>query len=520
MAQAIDLLDDVVREELPQMFIDLEPTIAPMFSEIKRTSMGVVSSQEVGKTWKVVHFYNTGTAGSFESGDPLGPDMSTMAGNQAQLLALGTAASNLAIFPKATEVPHTGEVKRELQLHKVNGNYSIPVAWRQLDKLNAMQLKKVQRDLKAVAMAKILYEASSFHSYEVANQSGYVNQVLGRISAIQEHAAGGNYADYITITLDEQYGRIANFVKGQRIDLVDDVSGTLQNGVDTNGTDVKNYDTSGNYIMLVVIDVDYLGKKIHLRPVNTSDGSLPDYTAGYYGSTVPAAANDWICAANTTTYTGGSRPQFSWGINSWVKESGQILGGADGASGLDLDIYSMFKSKVTDVSGPLTDEVLNAEIAAYMDAYPGDSLDTIITTQGVQQEWLKQPGLYNNRNSYDRTGKALDVVGGWTKLEYMFGGRMFKMVISPMQLKKTLHVMKFNGNNISQYAPPRVGGSDADMGPELEFLQSAQGPGVFMVSHASTGQPQDLLEAPFWYYRLICPKDPRGIKLDNLVEGI
>lgn len=522
MSQAIDLLDDVVREELPQMFIDLEPTIAPMFNDIKRTSFGVVSSEEIGKTWKVVHFYNTGTAGSFESGDPLGPGMTGIAGNQAQLLALGSAITNLSIFPKATEVPHTGEVKRTLQLHKVNGNYSVPVAWRQLDKLNAMQLKKIQRDLRAVATAKLLYEASSFHSYEVTNSAGYVNQVLGRISAISEHAAGGSYADYITITLDEQYGRIANFAKGQRVDIVADSSGTLQSGTATDGTDVRNYAvTSANYIMLVVIDVDFLGKKIHLRPVDTGTGGLPNYDDGYRsGGTVPGAANDWICAANTTTYTSGSRPQFSWGIESWVKGSGQILGGADGASGLDLDIYSMFKSQVSDVSGPLTDDTLNTNIAAYLDAYPGDSLDTIITTQGVQQTWLQQPGLYNNRQGYDRTGKALDVVGGWTKLEYVFGGRKFKMVISPMCLKKTLYCMKFNGNNILRYAPPRIGGSDAAMGPELEFLQSAQGPGVFMVSHASTGQPQDLLEAPFWYYNLIAPADPRGIKLTNLVESI
>ena len=186
MAQAVDILNDIVREELPRMLVELEPQVAPVFDKIKRTSFGVKSQDGLGKGYQVIHIYATGMAGLFESADPLGPGMTAISGNQAQLLAEGTAASNLTIFPNATEVPHTGEVKRTLNLHKVVGNYSIPAAWKQLDMLNAAQLKKVNRDLRAVAKQKALYEASSFFSHEVTNDAGYVNQVLGRISAIAE----------------------------------------------------------------------------------------------------------------------------------------------------------------------------------------------------------------------------------------------------------------------------------------------------------------------------------------------
>lgn len=519
MSQAIDLLNDLVREELPRMLVEIEPEIAPIFDKIKRTAFGVKSQDGLGKGYQVNHIYGTGTSGSFESGDPLGPGMSSISGNQAQLLAIGSAASNLSVFPKATEVPHTGEVKRTLVLHKVNGNYSVPAAWKQLDMLNAAQLKKVRRDMMAVAKQKAIYEASSFFSHSVSNSDGYVNQVLGSISAIAEHAS---WTDYIVITLNEQYGRIANFVKGQRVDIVADSSGTLQNGTATDGTDVRNYAvTSANYIMLIVVDVDYLGKKITLRPVDTGTGGLPDFTAGYRtGGETPGAANDWICAANSTTYTSGSRPQYSWGINDWVKSSGQILGGADGASGLDLDLYSMFKSQVKDISGSLTDDIINQYIGGYLDAYPGETLDTIITTQGVQQQWLKQASLYNNRQNYERTGKALSFKGGWSQISYEFGGRTFEWIISPMCLSKTLYGMKFGGNNILRYGPPRIGGADASMGPELEFLATLGGhSGVFMVAHDSDGRPMDLLEAPFWYHNLICPVDPRGLKFTNLTEA-
>ena len=522
MAQAIDVLNDTVREELPQMFVDIEPEVAPMFAKIKRTSMGVKSQDGLGKGFNVIHMYETGTAGLFESGDPLGPGMTSISGNQAQILAEGTAATNLSIFPSATEVPHTGEVKRTLTLNKVVGNYSIPAAWKTLDALNAAQLKKVQRDMKAVAKAKTLYEATSFFSHEVTNSAGFVNQVLGQISAIAEHSTWG---DYIVITIDEEKGRIANFAKGQRLDIVADSSGTLQDGVATDGTDVRNYTHTGAvYCHLIVVDVDYLGKKITLRPINSTTGALPNYGSGSSGDVFQAgyaaAADDWLVYARTTRYVTASRPQFSWGLNNWMKSTGTILGGAAAASGLDVDLYTMLKSQVKAVNASLTDDIINGYIGGYLDAYPGESLDTIITTQGVQQQWLKQPGTYNGRQNYDRTGKALSFKGGWSSISYEFGGRVFEWNISPMCLSKTLYANKWQGNNILRYGPPRIGGADASMGPELEFLAPLGGhTGVFMVARSSTGAPQDLLECPFWYYELIAPVDPRGIKLTGLTEA-
>lgn len=522
MSQAVDLLSDLVREELPQMYIDLEPTLAPMFEKVKRSSFGVKSQDGLGKGYQVIHVYETGSAGLFESGDPLGPGMTAISGNQAQVLAEGTAATNLAIFPDATEVPHTGEVKRTLTLHKVVGNYSIPVAWRQLDMLNAMQLKKVARDLRAVATKKLLREANSFFSHEATNSSGYVNQVQGRISAIAEHAV---WTDYIVITVNEEYGRIANFRNGQRVDIVATSTDTLQCGTAVDGTDVRNYTHTGQvYVHLIVVDVDFLGKKITLRPINSTTGALPNYGSGTSGDVFQAgyagAANDWIVPSKSTRHTSNSRPLVSWGLNNWVKSSGQILGGADQASGLDLDLYSFLKSQVKTINASLTDDIINGYIGGYLDAYPGESLDTIITTQGVQQQWLKQPGLYNNRQNYERTGKALSFTGGWAKISYEFGGRVLEWIVSPMCLSKTLYALKFAGNNILRYGPPRIGGVDAAMGPELEFLGPLTGRnGVFMETNSSTGAPTDLLQAPFWYYELLAPRDPRGMKLTGLTEA-
>ncbi len=527
MGQAIDALDNLMREELPSMIHDAEPAIAPIFEKIKRTAFGVKTDEGLGRSYKVTHLYETGVAGLMESADPLGPDMTTISGTMVNLLAEGTAQSKLATFPSAEEVPHTGDIKRQLTLHKIVGNYSIPVAWRQADMLNATQIRKAVRDLKAVAKLKAEYEVSSFFSYSAPNNSGYVNQVVTRIAAIAENSTS---ADYIDITVDEEYGRINNIRDGQRFDIVaDNGSGTLENGISVTGADVRNYEHSTqNYVHLIVTAVDYLGKKFTLRPVDSVDGGLPNLrltvgsgtTGDIFQDNQEAVAGDWIVYAKTTRYTSGSRPQYSWGINDWVKGSGEILGGSSGDAALDLNMYPQFKSQVVPVNGPLSDIVLNNYIGGYMDAYPGESLDTIITTQGVQLQWLQQPTLHNNRNNYDRTGKALDFKGGWTKIQYEFGGKLYDWIISPHCLKKTLYGCKFAGDNIKRYSPPRIGGTDSTMGPELEFLAPTTGhTGVFMGSFNKDGRPQELLQAPFWYYQLIAPIDPRGLKFTGLTEA-
>jgi len=544
--EAISALDNLVREELPMMITEAGPQIAPVFDKIKRTALGVKRQEGVGRGYKVIHLYETGVAGLIESADPLGPTMDSFTGTQTGLLnqAAGTLTSGLSIFPKATESPHTGDIKRQLTLHKVVGNFSIPAAWKQADLLNAAQIKKVARDMKAVAKLKAIYEASSFFSHSVANSADgssgtgsdakdYVTQVLGRVVSTAEVSS----TNYIKVVINEAYGRIANFRQGMRIDFVANSEETtgdvLQNvgsaGVPkTDGTEVRNYAWgTTQYVQCIITSVDYLGKAFTLKAINSSTGAQATFNEGttgdwnYSGATL-VAEGDWIVFAHTSRYNSGSRPQFSWGLNDWIKASGYILGGSGTDAALCLTTYPQFKSQVKAVNGPLTDDVINGYIGGYLDAYPGETLDTVITTQGVQLKWLQQPGLYNNRQNYERTGKALSFKGGWSQIAYEFGGRSYEWIMSPMCLSKTLYAMKFGGDNIQRFSPPRLGGMEASMGPEIEFLAPLGGHnGVFMVAHdsAGTAAPMDLLESPFWYYNLIAPTDPRAVKLTGLSEA-
>ncbi len=526
MANAIDHLDHLIREELPRVMHESLPMIAPEFKQIETTSIDVIrdSNAEVGigRGWKVIHLFETGVAGIFNYANPAGPAMTTVTNKMAGLQALGTAAANVAIFPTAEQSPHVSALKRELVLHMGTGNFSLPATFMQAEMLTAAQIKYVARQLKAVGKHHAVRNASSFFAY-TASDGTYDVDVLGRISVIAED---GTFTDYVKITIDETYGRICHFWEGMIVDIVASSGGNVQTGTATDGTDVRNYTHTGaEYVQLTIINVDRLAKTLLLLPTNTVDGGLPNYGSGTTGDLFQAgqegAADDWLVARDSSTFATGTRPMVTWGLEDWIKSSGILMGGASASEALDLTYYPQFKSQVIAVNAPLTETVLNDYVAGYLDAYPGETLDTILTTQGVTNQYLLQPTLSNNRFNFDRTGKELDYASGWQKITYSFNGRNLQWIASPMTLKSRLYSLKFGGGNIKKYVPPRLGGSDDRIGSNVEFLAPLTGrTGIFMEQINSAGQVLSTLQAPFWEYYLVAPTDPKAVKLTDLTESI
>jgi hypothetical protein len=238
-----------------------------------------------------------------------------------------------------------------------------------------------------------------------------------------------------------------------------------------------------------------------------------------------AADDDWVVLANCGTTDG--RQMRSWGLEDWMASSGQILGGSGTLGnrlnpGLDLDTQSQFKSQLVTVNAPLSDEIMNAYIGGFLDAYPGQTLDTVITTMGVTLKYLEQPGSTISRQlNYQRQGKSLSMQGGWSDIGYEFNGRNMKWIISPLCISERLYGLKFANRNISRYVPPSVSRGDSRIGGNVEFLAPLGGStSIFKIAHSSGGASQAVLEAPFWEYHLVAPVDVKGVKLTGCTETI
>ncbi len=501
VSYAIDTLDNFLREELPSTIHESLPDLAPVYKYIEQTSLGV-TAKGIGRDWKVIHLYSTGLAGLIQNADPRGASMY----NNATYLQAQVVSGGVDVFPSATSTPHALSLRRNLTLQMTTGNFSIPVTWLSGDALSSSQIQQIVRDVKAVGQNRALNEAQSF--FMSSNNT---------LAQIDDHVATGEATGTFTFTVKAGTGRTQFFRSGMMIDVLADSTGP-QFGTAVNGSNVINYSDAGTYIPLIIADVDYYGGVITVAHAGNADADLGIQDGDYIGGTAPTD-DDWIVVRGCGTVDG--REQRTWGIEDWMQDSGQIMGGSALDPGLDLDTYSQFKSKVVSVSGPLTDQVMNGYIGGFLDAFPGASIDTLLTTMGVTLKYLEQPSLYNNRMFYDRQGKALDVKGGWEDVNYCLNGRTFRWMVSPMCLTGTLYGTKFNGGNIKRYVPPKVGGTDARVGSEIEFLAPVAGhSNIFKIAHGSSGQSQAILEAPFWQYCMIAPVDVKGVKLTDLTEAI
>ena len=532
---AIAELSNYIVDELPRVIHESLPTVAPFFKDIVSTSVGVSSdASSIGQLWKVNHLYSAGLAGLIKYADPTGPTTVTNTGGIGTQVKLLNFTVDSSDYPTAREAPHAGSLKRTLYLHMTKGNFSVPVTWMQADALNTSQIKQVTRDIKAVGDLKALVEATGFHGIPVTAASTYDVKVLGMITA-----AAQTGTDIVRITIDEAYGTIHNFRVGMAIDIVagdrTSAGGDIQDGTATDGSDVRNYSgaSGGTYVNVFITNVNYLSRTFDCVGVGQSTGALIAWADDATGTCLGGWGNtdddeqvnmyDYIvlkgCSQNIT-----GRPMATWGIEDWMKQSGYLMGGVSGSEVLDVGVYSQFQSLVAAVNGPLTDDILNKYVGNYLDSYPGLTVDTIITTNGVTQKYLQQFGLYNNRKFYDSQGKSLNAKGGWSEVAYEFNGRMLRWIVDPMVAAGRLYCCKFGGGNIKRYQPPTIsqsgpisGGAGTD--GEVQFLAPLGGhTGVFMLGRTSGGAVMDVLEAPFHQYNMIAPIDPRGIKLTGLTE--
>ena len=514
----IGSLDDQIREELPAILIESLPEIAPMFSEIENTTMRVTRNEGIGRGWKVIHLFDSGVSGEFQSANPNGPAIAAGTSLRGtETAGIDPDDSDLTPFPDGLASQYPGIIKRELSLHRITGNFNIPLAYRQADLLNATQIEEVARILKGVGKNKAIMEAASFFAHKALNQSGFYTDVLGRITSAAEIAS----TNYVLITINEAYGRIHNFRPGMLIDIHATSTDTLQDGTAVDATDRLNMSSAGVLLNCVISNVDYVNRTITVAGFVSTTGALNAYddTNGWFGSGTKVLTNAWIVAKNCGVYGTATRPMISWGLNDWIAASGTILGGA-----FNVDTYRQFRSLVKDISAPLTELVLNRYIRGFLDSYPGNSIDTFITSAGVIDKYQQQAYLGNNKFSYDRTGKALAYKGGWSMITYSYNGREMRWIVSPMCPKNTLFGIKMAEGNIKRYAPPRLGGTDGSVASDVEFYAPNAGfGGIFMPVQKATSATgpiatADMVQAPFWMYTLTCPMDVRSIKLTNLTE--
>jgi hypothetical protein len=539
-----------MEERMPTIFRESSKTRMPILEKADRVTSGIKSTDgspnDLGRLFAVQHGWKKGSAGMLRSIGPYGITAIDI-GNAARIQEASNYDGTMAPIPSAKESPHVGHFTRTLYLHANIGNLGLPIQWMFLNSLSAMKVDQIVEDMVGCADKTVRQDAVSYSSYRATGASTYQHTVLGRIASFQGSAAGtsglGKHTDdiqarttnahFVKFAIDEAYGTINNFMEGDEVDLVANsggsatAAGTLQDGVATDASDVRNYTSGAVYIQCVITNVDRIAKTITLIGVSRQTSSaaqdaIVSYSdsTGWQGTTGPAQY-DWICPRGGSTYIAATRPWLTNGVEDWMKGSGQIMGGAAGSEGLDLDSSpgSMFKSIVrSNLASRLTPEFMNQALAQFAVAFPEIKLNACVTTMGVLlgfQDEIKQTG-----QGQFEVNQKIDVSGGWSFSKWVTPTGSVDFWTSPYCLAGRAYIQQIDPSNLKLYGLPVIGETKSDFAPGIQFLGKILGwPSIRVPETAANGTASMIVGAPFIRFALLCPIRPNGIKIGGITEA-
>jgi len=538
MADLTSILSGIIEERMPRIFRKAGPTRFPILEKAERVTSGIKTTdgdvRDIGRLFAVKHGWEIGSAGMLRSMGPYGVTALDI-GHAVRAHEASNYDGTLAPIPTAAQSPHIGHFSRTLYLHANIGNMGIPIQWMFAQSLDAMKVALLAADMKACAEKTVRQDAISYSSYRATGESTYKHTVLSRISAFAKATdylqSGSTNANFVEITIDEAYGTIANFMEGDEVDIVANsggsatVAGTLQDGVATNATDIRNYTAGGLYIQCLITKVDRLANKITVIGISRQTSSAAqdaivafENATGWQGTT-PPAVYDWICPRGGSTYIAGTRPWLTNGVEDWMAASGTILGGATGSEGLDLSRHPMFKSIIkANLASRLTPEYMNQAIAWAAQRFPDVKLNSAVTTIGVMlgfADEIKQTGQGN----FD-ISQRIDVTGGWTFSKWVGPSQTVEFWTSPYCLKGRMYIQQIDAANLKLYGLPIIGETKPDFAPGIQFLGKMLGYNSIRVPEAaSNGTPNMITGTPWIRFALLCPIMPNGIKVSGITES-
>ncbi len=500
MATITDSVANTLEEKIVPTIFESLWDLDPVYPMIRRSSMNVVRNQGIGKTWKILKTWSTGVAGGAKF-------LSAQGGN----VLSGPTQFNMYDTPQSfqavDEVTAPATMQTNVTLIEHRGNFYLPHQILRADRLNASIGSVVALNLKGVADLLAQQEAAIFYS------SSATTGELADIGDTSANVANKTSpaADTAVMVFDlsgtSASGRVHRFRPGMMVDLYDSTGTTKRN--------------SGYF--LVLDNVDPLDNKIEIRRVDGGTFQTSTTLGGGVDYATAGGDNDIIVIKDSVN-------QAPKGLESWI---------ADGTTvtdffGIDVRNFGQFRSYVpSDLNSALTENLLNRHFAKFFESFPGQKLDTMLTTMGVLIGFIDNLDSYNQavasqpgRFRYDRNGQALTVDAGWESFKYRFASRSVEIFTSTYCNSGTAYAGRIKGGGITRYVPPPIPGAKVDsrFGTEVEFVAPLGGTGgmsgIFKHAHSTTGATTDFVEAPFVRQWNVMPgaQSKNWMKLNAITE--
>lgn len=472
------------------------PALDPAWRDTTVTSQGVGQANLIGRDMKILKIYMGAMAGVFEMADSRNNFVlfgdNTVINVADKLQTQGLTQT----WPDATEGAMARPYRLGIGMKAMVSNLLVTLGEMQAEATPAFIGEILAPKLEG--HARLIAQTLCNYWYLAEND----NYKLGTIGTASVNGTQTTDATAITttVTFTPPELSIDRYAVGMRIDIYN-----------SGGTRL-NQDGAGNRLNAIVNRVDEVGGTVQFTVLNTTSITFTTGTNIVYFANGRNASQGFGIA----------------GINSWLKNSGNLLGNdADTANAIDVAKHPEFKSYFKTSVGTLTEHKLRQYLRGFHRAKEkyGQSIDTLIASDGV---WLNYESQKIGQYMLDRTNRlsSLTNEGSQEGFKFSFDGRTYTGYTSNYIEDGTVYGIKKGGANWKKYVPPSPKGTQkfdkAEAFIPFEFVGPALGYSSIKVpiTKVNTGSGNSLLtegaQMPGMLRMQLVPDQAAGIKLTGV----
>ena len=463
------------------------PAMDPAWRDTTVSSQGVGQSNLIGRDMKILKIYMGSMAGVLEMADNssnfvlYGDDTITNVGDKLQTQGLTNT------WPDATQ----GAMARP---------YRLGIGMKAMVSNLLVTMGEMQAEATPAFIGEVIAPKLEGHARLIAHTlcnywyiSDNTNYSLGSITSSTLSTGSGN----TTVVFTPGAQNVDRYAVGMRVDVFNSGGTTRRNesgGVRNNAFVTKVDEVVGTVTITVI--------------GNTSTGIVN---------------TDIVTFANSKGYGIA-------GINSWLKNSGNLLGNdADSSNAIDVGTHPEFKSYFKTSVGTLTEHKLRQYLRGFHRAKEkyGQYVDCLIASDGV---WLNYESQKIGQYMLDRTNRlsSLTNEGSQEGFKFTFDGRTYTGYTSNFIEDGTVYGIRKGGSNWKKYVPPSPKGTQkfdkAESFIPFEFVAPALGYSSIKVPITrntganSTSLLTEGAQMPGMLRMQLVPDQPAGMKLTGVTE--
>ena len=365
----------------------------------------------------------------------------------------------------------------------------------------------------------------SFTGSGTSAQAQYAADFLTATSPTWTDPGAGPITTATAIRFVVPEKNIDRYAVGMRVDIFNS-NGTNQLRINDSAS-VAGSQNNTTRVSAWVAAVDEITNKVTiafgqaLSATGFTNGSTGTGTGLYY----VYFANARKVGAAAGTATSGNGYGFA-GINSWLKNTGNLLGGDyDSSNAINVDTHPEFKSFFKSSVGTLTEHKMRQYLRGFHRAKEkyGQYIDCLIASDGV---WLNYEAQKIGQYMLDRTNRlsSLTNEGSQEGFKFTFDGRTYTGYTSNYIEDGTVYGIRKGGQNWKKYVPPSPKGTQkfdkAEGFIPFEFVGPALGYAdvkvpIQKVSGNSTLVTEGM-QMPGMLRMQLVPDQPAGMKLTNV----